>query len=140
MSIENPVRFCENLWDWAILDGCFGMSRIRPTDVDGMVEHKGKFLLLETKAPGVFLKQGQQIMLDRMASRSDYTVIVIQGKPGFPETLRISNKDGSVFFPDACLKMLRDITNTWYWGAERNSLPQSLTSFIRRLLDNPKSF
>ena len=59
MTIQSEERFMASLWDWGILKGCFGDSKIEPTDMDGLVERKGHFLVLEAKQPGVKIKQGQ---------------------------------------------------------------------------------
>ncbi len=46
MTIRSKEVFLQGLWDWAVLDGCFGNTRIRPTDVDGLIErHRGEAAL-----------------------------------------------------------------------------------------------
>ena len=54
MTINDPVKFCAGLWDWGILNGCFGDTLIKPTDIDGFVERNGKFLFFETKSPPIY--------------------------------------------------------------------------------------
>jgi hypothetical protein len=49
MTIRDMKRFTDALWDWGFLDGCFGTSRSRVGDIDGIVEHCGEILLLEGK-------------------------------------------------------------------------------------------
>ena len=34
MTINDPEAFCAGLWDWAILDGCFGDTAIMPSRGD----------------------------------------------------------------------------------------------------------
>lgn len=63
---------------------CFP-RRIGMSDVDGIVEIGGRFLLLEWKAPGGHVTTGQRIMFERMTAESTdplkFTVIVVCGHP-----------------------------------------------------------
>lgn len=54
--------------------------KIRPTDVDGVVEINGHFLFLEEKGPGVMLQFGQMLMFRRLAERPNVTVVVFRPK------------------------------------------------------------
>jgi hypothetical protein len=67
-----------------MFDDCFP-GRIGMSDVDGIVEIAGRFLLLEWKAEGGRLTTGQRIMFERLtAGNSDpmkFTVIVVSGNP-----------------------------------------------------------
>jgi hypothetical protein len=51
-QIRNMSQYDRGIWDWSILDGCFGDTKISPTDIDGCIERKGRKLFLETKTPG----------------------------------------------------------------------------------------
>ena len=66
MTIKNLEAFVENLWDWGFLDECFPGTRIRVTDIDGLVERNGHFLLIEAKSPGKDIPTGQRILFDRL--------------------------------------------------------------------------
>lgn len=62
-------------------DDCFPGS-IGMSDVDGIVEYRGRFLLLEWKAPGGTLTRGQSIMFEQMTAASPmFTVVVVAGEP-----------------------------------------------------------
>ena len=62
-------------------DDCF-QGRIGMSDVDGIVEVAGRFLLLEWKSAGGSLQTGQRIMFERMTGLSPkLTVIVVSGDP-----------------------------------------------------------
>jgi hypothetical protein len=67
----------ETLPDWGVLDGCFP-GRIAPTDIDGVVEVRGRVLVLEWKRPEGRLPQGQAILIDRLVAKG-FTVFVIWG-------------------------------------------------------------
>jgi hypothetical protein len=41
MTINKLDAYVAGLWDWVCLDGCFGDTKIRPTDIDGLVERRG---------------------------------------------------------------------------------------------------
>lgn len=62
-------------------DECFP-GRIGMSDVDGIVEIAGRFLLLEWKAQGGSVQTGQRIMFERLTALSHkMTVIVVAGHP-----------------------------------------------------------
>lgn len=79
MTINNPVEFCAGLWDWHILAGCFGKTKIMPTDVDGFVERKGNFLWLETKKENVLIPNGQLITFMTLIKTGYFTIFIIWG-------------------------------------------------------------
>ena len=89
MSINNAQLYMEGIWDWAILEGCFGNTKIEPTDIDGFVERKGKFLVLETKKLNVPVKQGQWWTFNALISTGYFTVIIIWGNTNKPEEMQV---------------------------------------------------
>jgi hypothetical protein len=83
VTIKNPAAYLASIWDWAPLRPCFKRG-IEPTDIDGFVEIGGYFLVIEGKAPGVPLKEGQRLMFERMHRWNKtipglFTMIVIWG-------------------------------------------------------------
>lgn len=65
MSINNLDRYMKSLWDWGFLDGCFGNTRSRVGDVDGILSHCGEILLLEGKPMVCAPEIGQRWINDR---------------------------------------------------------------------------
>lgn len=114
MTINNPTKFLETIWDWGILDGCFGETRIRPTDVDGLVERNHHYLLLEAKSPGVEVSAGQMRTYENFVQDAPATVIIIWGETNRPERLRVFTKHINQEFNPANLQKLRDIVTEWY--------------------------
>ena len=82
MTIQNAERFVEELWDWSFLrqSGCFGDTKIEPTDVDGMTERNGYFILIEAKSPGVKIKTGQSILQTSLVDTGVFTVVNMWGR------------------------------------------------------------
>lgn len=89
MSIKNLQAYIDNLWDWGILDGCFGNTRIQVTDIDGLVERNGHFLMIEAKSPDKIVPKGQQILFDQLVKDARWHVVVVWGKPGQPEYVQV---------------------------------------------------
>lgn len=114
MTIRNLQIYTQSLWDWGILKGCFGSTHIEPTDVDGLIERRGKFLLLEAKSPGKFIPKGQQIMFDNLLKTGIFTVLVIWGQPNKPEQMQVW---GQLPRP-ASLDTLRQEISKWYQDTE----------------------
>ena len=126
MTIRNMEAFTNSLWDWAILDGCFGSTRIRPTDIDGLVERNGKFLMLEAKGMGVAIPFGQRITFDSLVSTGVFTVVVVWGTPGNVQHVQV--------WPDevraAGREELRAIVSSWFRKANNCRNLQEVTSGI----------
>jgi hypothetical protein len=121
MTINNPEAFCASLWDWGCLDGCFGETRIKPTDLDGLIERHGKFLAIETKLPGVSIPQGQDIILRALAGTGYFTVLVVWGKPGVPERASLWHAGNTHEYDTCNLARLRDIVSRWFRWADSSA-------------------
>lgn len=68
-----------------VFDECFP-GRIGMSDVDGIVEIAGRFLVLEWKSEGGGLTTGQRIMFERLTALSPkITIIVVSGDPRLME-------------------------------------------------------
>jgi hypothetical protein len=121
MTIHNVEAFICGLWDWAILDGCWGGSRIRPTDIDGLVERNGRFLYLEAKAPGVPLKLGQEITFQSLARNPANTVVIFWGNAatGRIERIRVLYSGSQRDLARPSLAELRRVVRDWYVRADR---------------------
>jgi hypothetical protein len=50
-----------------------------PSNVDGILERNGQFLILEWKRPGEKVSDGQRIMLQALASKPSFMVVIIYG-------------------------------------------------------------
>jgi hypothetical protein len=71
-------QLCPKLGEF---DDCFP-GRIGMSDIDGVVEISGRFLLLEWKSAGGSVQTGQRIMFERLTALSHkITVIVVSGDP-----------------------------------------------------------
>lgn len=114
MTINNPTEYVNNLWDWSILDGCFGQTKIAPTDIDGITERNGRFLLIETKSLGVPIPNGQSILFDNLIAKG-FTVLVIWGKANEPEKLQIWGLKKPY---RADINELRSIVSQWFKWAD----------------------
>lgn len=128
MTIRDMDKFVDGVWDWGVLAGCFGNTRISPSDVDGEVERNGHFLTLEAKSPNAGISDGQMRKLMHRVRRGD-TVIVIWGEKGKPERIRIGRpyclqEKQSEFYPNADLAKLRLLVSSWFDWANSNGAPQ----------------
>lgn len=87
-KIRNVVSFREAKrkqrgMEWCFLAGCFDYG-IMPTDVDGIVERNGLYLVFEEKQPGVELGEGQKRMLDDLNKKHGMTIFIIWGDTEVP--------------------------------------------------------
>lgn len=107
-----------------MFDGCFGTGRIRPTDIDGLVERNGHGLFIETKAKTVqSIPVGQMRTLEWFAKGLNQTVLVMFGDPNVPERAFALYPGGRRFdFENANVETVRDFVARWFVWAERNDV------------------
>jgi len=125
MTIRNIKKFIESLWDWGCLDGCFGSTKIKPTDIDGLVERNGKFLVIETKLPDNDIPTGQMITFNHMISTGVFTIYVVWGHPGQPERILKMTRNGTQEYENADLSDFRELVGSWFeWASDQTPEPR----------------
>jgi hypothetical protein len=50
-----------------------------PSNVDGILERNGQFLIFEWKRPGEKVSEGQRIMLQSLAAKPSFMVVIVYG-------------------------------------------------------------
>lgn len=88
MSEVSPYKYGEPWHDYSLFTGCFGDTRIMPTDVDGIVERRGKFLVIEYKSGDTAIPRGQTVLLKRLSLLPAFTVIAIWREPCEPHATK----------------------------------------------------
>lgn len=88
MTIRNLKAYVDGLWDWGFLDICFAPTKVKVSDVDGIVERNGHILYLEAKSLGKGIPDGQRIMLRSLAQHG-CTVVVLWGHKNDPREMMI---------------------------------------------------
>lgn len=132
MTIHDPDAYMRGIWDWAILDGCFGTTRIKPTDLDGIVERNGNFLVLETKSPGASIPDGQKLMFKAFVKQGKFSknlnvIIVIWGENGNPEKLRVySEKHPDGKDENGDINILRRYVSVWFDRANNHVIAANI--------------
>jgi hypothetical protein len=127
MTIEDPRRYVNGIWDWACLDGCFGTTKIKPQDIDGFVERNGEFLSIEAKSIGTPLKQGQEICWKQRIKSGVDTVIVIWGDPATKtiQRMQILSAFGDETIDPCTLEDFRRKVSAWFKFSERKPPKQA---------------
>lgn len=83
--------YIEQLPDWGDLIDCFP-RKIRPTDIDGMVEINGQFLFLEEKSAGKAPDAGQSQALYELSKLPPVTTVFF--RPGAASDLEVLTYGG----------------------------------------------
>lgn len=86
-NIRSQSAYKNSFWDWTRYNSCFAPTKIRISDLEGIVERHGLFLMIETKQPGIDPDEGQRILLERLAALPDFTVIIVWGVLNQPEKM-----------------------------------------------------
>ena len=122
MTIHDWQAYKKGIWDWGILDGCFGDTRIKPTDLDGFTERKGKFLILEAKAPDEPLVEtdGQMISFRALQKTGLFTVMILWGPNSLPQKMKVLAPKWTSIVVEVDLAQVRCAVNMWFLYADRN--------------------
>ena len=118
MTIRNLDHFIASLWDWGFIEKVLP-GKLAVSDVDGVIERKGSFLLLEAKQPGASMPLGQKIMFSSFLKLPQFTVIELWGRKNKVESLRVSRKKKTVSMNPATNADLKKIVKWWYECANR---------------------
>jgi len=110
MTIRNKDNYMACLWDWGFLDDCFGGTRIRVTDVDGLVERRGHFLLIEAKSSGAPIPKGQAILFDALVKNPKWHVLVVWGATNKPDAAQFWGRKKF----DADEEKMKEVVRRWY--------------------------
>ena len=122
-NLRDRDAYRDAAWDWSIFNGCFG-GKIRPSDIDGVVERKGHFLFLEAKAKRGRMGVGQEILLRRLSGLPRCVVLVMYGDNDNPESMQLI-RGGNVERRQPCdLDIVRMFVEAWYDAAD--SQPEGL--------------
>lgn len=111
----------EGIWDWAILQGCFGNTKIEPTDIDGFVERRGHFLVLETKRVGVPIPIGQERTFQAMLHSKLFTVIVVWGNKS-PEYMKVYSGNKVTETKKCSLDDFRNVVKWWFRQVDKRQV------------------
>lgn len=123
MTINDPQMYINSLWDWGCLNGCFGDTKIKPTDIDGFVERNGRFLIIETKLPTVEVPAGQEITFSRLINTGYFSIIIVWGNPNNPEMIKVITRKKEKIYSHTNIKQLRDIVTSWFnWANSKKEL------------------
>lgn len=71
----------DTLPDWAMLDGCFGDTKIKVSDLDGWIHQRGKFLFFEKKGPNAIIKWPQLRAFKSMVAQGNSVIAFWCGTP-----------------------------------------------------------
>ena len=115
--LRSPSAGFDGIFDWSWTDGCFGDTRIKPMDFDGVVERKGQFIIFETKDVGVPIPKGQLYTLEAIHRLGCFTVVLIYGKKK-PETAEVWYPGRPTRRPVVGIDRIKDIVRKWYAYAD----------------------
>ena len=114
MTVNNADLYVAGLWDWGFLDDCFDDTKIRVSDIDGMVERNGRFLMIETKAEGVEIPVGQRIMFENFVRQNNH-VLIIWGRQGDATfSLSLITPRRTVNYCDRDEAFIKYIVSQWF--------------------------
>jgi len=80
-NIRSVRGYLRSLPDWTDFNECFAPSNIKISDIDGVVERNGRFLLMDFKSPDVHqIPKGQSILYEAFARLDPFTVLIVHGR------------------------------------------------------------
>jgi len=94
-----------------------------PSNVDGICERKGKFLVMEWKRENEQISKGQEYLLKAFAKMPNFIVIIIYGDTDDETVVHkyyLVNQDGSCTLAGNSFEMLKQFYIQWYEMANGN--------------------
>ncbi len=121
-NIRNLENFVDNLWPWDVFNDCFinsdgKHSGIAFSDLDGIVERKGDFIVVEGKGIGVSIPPGQRRMFWHLVNTGRFTIVILWGEPGIPteyEVFTYSNGPTTSGKQKCNLEQIKQLIKNWY--------------------------
>ncbi len=111
--------------DFAYLIGLIPSNpRFLPSNLDMVLERKGSFLVGEWKRPNEKISRGQEILLENLARKPGFLVVLIEGNTD--TEMVVSNVQlfnphkGWIEWGDS-KESLKDLITQWYARAERKT-------------------
>lgn len=120
MAIRNPLKFMDGFWNWDFINDVLP-GRRKVSDIDGITEYKGHFLVFETKGLGVPLPLAQQIMFESMQRTKKFTVVVVWGNRNQVDYMQVFYPNGNTTEKKAANnEILKSLAVWWSDQAEKN--------------------
>ena len=95
-NIRDGDTFVNSWWDWSVYNDCFEPTKIRISDIDGIVERRGHFLWIECKRPGEIITKGQEIMHSALTKNGSFTVLILWGEVDSPIKYKCISEKGNI--------------------------------------------
>jgi len=119
-NCQNSCYMKTHMWDWAIFEGCFP-PRVSPSDIDGVIERNGHFLIIETKSADLDgIPRGQQITYEAFQRTGAVTILIMFGDRNAPSRAVAMLPSGEVRqYPTTDLAEMREVMTRWYQWADQ---------------------
>lgn len=110
--------------DFAELIGVIPSNpKFLPSNLDMVLERKGSFLVGEWKRPNENISRGQEILLQNLATKPKFTVILIEGDTDdgmVVNKIEVMHPIKGIIEWGYSVDSLKDLIRQWYARAERN--------------------
>lgn len=117
-NIRSAEAYTSSFWDWTSYNDLFAPTKIRISDIDGVVERNGHFLYIETKPPAEDVTTGQRIMHDAWTKKGD-AVLIVWGRQNTPERARLRWHDQVRDYDPCSESTVRKIIGNWFQWANK---------------------
>lgn len=117
-TLRNKKRLHDSYIEFGVFNKCFRRG-IQFTDIDGIVESNGHFLILEKKVSGAKIPKGQTYMHRAMGNLGVFTILYYFGytdADGWPQPGKytIIHEDHTVESGDCNCEKLQEIIGLWF--------------------------
>jgi len=121
MLMRNMFATHTDYWDF------FGLipenPQFVPSNVDGICERKGKFLVMEWKRLDEQVSKGQEYLLKSLAKQINFIVLIIYGDTDDETVVHkyyLVNQDGTCTKAGTSFEELKNFYKQWYEMANGN--------------------
>ena len=119
------------LIDWAIFNECFSPTKIKISDIDGVVEHNGWFLFIEVKQYTKKIPQGQDILFKKLTEISDRITVLLLHTQGAAGNLDIREcamyQKGEMIrnWRPTNIERIKNVITNWFQEVRRRELREN---------------
>lgn len=129
--INNPEKFMAGIWNWDFISDVLP-SKLKVSDIDGVLERNGWLLCIETKSAEVqSIPLGQYILYENMVKSGTTSVLFIYGDTNKPTAYQVMcpikwgqpNPKVRLTKKIQCnTKTIQDIVKKWYTKANERKV------------------
>ena len=112
--------------NWAVFNECFLPTKIKITDIDGVVERNGSFLFIEVKQNTKNIPIGQRILFEKLTHNAPHISVLLLYAQGVSKEMNIQEyavfREGKMTqgWTPTNTEEIKDLITKWFQRVNRS--------------------